>query len=106
MGELNRGFSVSVQSLHESTLKAIKRDNLGINDLEKIFKLCHINSVNSYTEVILGLPYETKETFIQSNYDLSLLFIYENKMEFDVCIHIVFHCIHIYSYTLNIILFV
>lgn len=27
---------------------------------------------------------ETKETFIQSNYDLSLLFIYQNKSEYDV----------------------
>ena len=64
LGSLNRGFTVSVQSLHEPTLKAIKRSNLGVNDLEKIFKLCEINQVNSYTEVILGLPLETKYSFI------------------------------------------
>lgn len=64
LGELNRGFTVSVQSMHPDTLKAIKRDNLGINDLEKIFKLCQDNNVNSYTEVILGLPLETRESFV------------------------------------------
>ena len=61
---LNRGFTVSVQSMNRDTLKAIKRDNLGINDLKKIFDLCTANEVNSYTELILGLPLETKETFI------------------------------------------
>jgi hypothetical protein len=50
--------------MNPDTLKAIKRDNLGINDLEKIFRLCHDNNVNSYTELILGLPLETKESFI------------------------------------------
>lgn len=64
LGELNRGFTVSVQSMNPDTLKAIKRDNLGINDLEKIFKLCQDNNVNSYTEVILGLPLETQESFV------------------------------------------
>lgn len=61
---LNRGFTVSVQSMNQDTLKAIKRDNLGINDLKKIFNLCRQHRVNSYTELILGLPLETKETFI------------------------------------------
>ena len=64
LGPLNRGFTVSVQSMNKDTLKAIKRDNLGINNLEKIFNLCNQNSINSYTELILGLPLETKETFI------------------------------------------
>ena len=61
---LNRGFTVSVQSMNPDTLTAIKRDNLGINDLEKIFKLCQDNKINSYTELILGLPLETKDSFI------------------------------------------
>lgn len=64
LGDLNKGFTVSVQSLHQPTLKAIKRDNLGINELENIFKLSNKHNVNAYTELILGLPHETKETFI------------------------------------------
>lgn len=64
LGSLNRGFTVSVQSMNAATLTAIKRDNLGINDLTKIFQLCAENRVHSYTELILGLPLESKETFI------------------------------------------
>lgn len=64
LGDLNKGFTVSVQSLHPPTLKAIKRDNLGINDLANIFSLCNKNNISSYTELILGLPLETKKTFI------------------------------------------
>ena len=64
LGDLNRGFTVSVQSLNDDTLRAIKRDNLGINDLGYIFDLCDKNNISSYTELILGLPLETKESFI------------------------------------------
>jgi hypothetical protein len=64
LGDLNKGFTVSVQSLHQPTLKAIKRDNLGINDLKNIFKLSEQHGVNAYTELILGLPLETRETFV------------------------------------------
>lgn len=64
LGELNKGFTVSVQSLHQPTLQAIKRTNLEINDLKYIFDLCSRNNISSYTELILGLPLETKNTFI------------------------------------------
>lgn len=64
LGDLNKGLTVSVQSLHRPTLEAIKRDNLGINDLRHIFDLCAEHDVSSYTELILGLPMETKESFI------------------------------------------
>lgn len=62
---LNKGFTVSVQSMNFETLRAIKRENLGINDLEKIFKMSQEHGVNAYTELILGLPCETRESFIQ-----------------------------------------
>ncbi len=64
LGDLNKGFTVSVQSLYQPTLKAIKRDNLGINDLRHIFDLCNKNNISSYSELILGLPHETKDSFI------------------------------------------
>lgn len=64
LGALNKGFTVSVQSLNPLTLKSVKRDNLGINDLQNIFRLSNDYNVNAYTELILGLPFETKETFI------------------------------------------
>lgn len=70
LGDLNRGFTVSVQSMNPQTLTAIRRDNLGINDLENIFQLCQQNNINSYTELILGLPCETKQSFISGLYTL------------------------------------
>ena len=70
LGDLNKGFTVSVQSLHQPTLAAIKRDNLGINDLKNIFKLSQQHGVNAYTELILGLPLETQETFVNGLTDL------------------------------------
>lgn len=70
LGPLNRGFTVSVQSMNAATLTAIKRDNLGINDLTNIFRLCEDNKINSYTELILGLPLESKETFINGMCEL------------------------------------
>lgn len=64
LGPLNRGFTVSVQSMNPATLRAIKRDNLEINNLKSIFEQCQTHQVNSYTELILGLPLETKHSFI------------------------------------------
>jgi putative methyltransferase len=65
LGSLNRGFTVSVQSMNPDTLEVINRSNLGINDLSKIFLQCEQHQINSYTELILGLPLETKQSFIQ-----------------------------------------
>jgi radical SAM superfamily enzyme YgiQ (UPF0313 family) len=80
LGELNRGFSVSVQSLNPDTLRAIKRDNLGINDLKHIFELCQQYDIKSYSDLILGLPLETRETFVKGICDL-LEFGQHNSIE-------------------------
>ena len=63
LGNYNRGITVSVQSMHTPTLEAIKRTNLEINDLSEILKLSEQYSMSTYTEIILGLPLETVETW-------------------------------------------
>jgi radical SAM superfamily enzyme len=63
IGRLNRGVTVSVQSLNDITLDAIKRKNLKINDLQEIFKLANENNVKTYSEFILGLPEETLDSW-------------------------------------------
>lgn len=63
IGPYNRGITVSVQSMNEPTLKAIKRTNLDINDMKQMMELSEKYDVNTYTEVILGLPLETLETW-------------------------------------------
>lgn len=63
LGPYNRGITVSVQSMNPNTLKAIKRDNLEVNDIAKLMKISTAHNVPTYTEVILGLPLETEETW-------------------------------------------
>ena len=63
LGPYNRGITVSVQSMNSDTLSAIKRKNLDVNNIERMMQLSKIHEVETYTEVILGLPLETFETW-------------------------------------------
>lgn len=59
----SRGFTLSVQSLDLDVLTAIKRKNMKINDLEEILTYCEKEDIPTYTELILGLPHETTESW-------------------------------------------
>jgi len=65
LGPLSRGITVSVQSMHDDTLSAIKRKNMDINNVQNLMELSEEYGVTTYTEVILGLPLETLETWKQ-----------------------------------------
>lgn len=58
------GMEIAVQSMHLPTLKAVKRDNMGLNDLSRAVALCRKYGIRHYTELVLGLPLETKDTYI------------------------------------------
>jgi hypothetical protein len=60
---LNRGLTLSVQSMNEDTLENIKRKNMEISQLSKMYKECDKQGVTYYTEFILGMPYETKQSW-------------------------------------------
>ena len=60
----NRGFSLSLQSMNEETLVSIERANMKLNKFNEILDLCNEQQIPSYSELILGLPHETKETWI------------------------------------------
>ena len=60
---LNRGMSLSLQSLNDQTLEVIERKNMEISKAEQIFEICNINNLSYYSEFILPLPYETFETW-------------------------------------------
>lgn len=60
---LNRGLTLSVQSMNAETLEHIKRTNMETQDLGKMYQMCNDNNIEFYTEFILGLPYETKTTW-------------------------------------------
>jgi hypothetical protein len=59
----NRGFSLSLQSMNEETLKSIERSNMKLNKFHEILDLCNEQQIPSYTELILGLPHETIDTW-------------------------------------------
>lgn len=65
VGPYCRGVTVSVQSMNDLTLDIIKRKNLDINNIKHLLDLSHQYDVGTYSEVILGLPEETKESWIK-----------------------------------------
>ena len=61
---VSNGLTLSAQSMSPEVLKIIKRDNMQSNDVRHILKLADIHELPTYTELILGLPGETAESFI------------------------------------------
>lgn len=68
--KFNQGLTVSVQSMDLDVLENIKRKNLDQHKVSEIFALCDKNNVPVYTEIILGLPGETKESWKRGFYKL------------------------------------
>ena len=64
------GLNLSVQSMDDNVLEIIKRKNLGTNQIEAVFELCEENNIPLFTELILGLPGETLETWKKNFYTL------------------------------------
>jgi radical SAM superfamily enzyme YgiQ (UPF0313 family) len=77
---LQRGISISLQSFNPDTLKAIKRWNSTKADLTQKIERYQAMGYESYIELILGLPGETKDSWmggicevLESGYTGSLL---------------------------------
>lgn len=68
--KFNQGLTVSVQSMDLDVLENIKRKNLDQHKISDIFNLCDKNNVPVYTEVILGLPGETKTSWRENFWKL------------------------------------
>lgn len=66
----NNGLTISVQTMNEKVLDNIKRKNLNQHKIEEIFEICSQRQVPVTTEVILGLPGETLDTWKKSIFDL------------------------------------
>ena len=61
--KMDKGITLSVQSMNEQTLKAIKRKNLPIKSLSHFVQYYNKRGIPTYTELILGLPGETYDSF-------------------------------------------
>ena len=70
LGETSKGLTYSVQSMNPETLKIIKRHNIKPTSAKKLFELSTKRNIEFYTELMLGLPMETKETWMKGMTDL------------------------------------
>jgi radical SAM superfamily enzyme YgiQ (UPF0313 family) len=66
----NQGLTLSVQSLDLDVLENIRRKNMEMNKLEEVFSLCDQRNIPAYTELILGLPGETLDSWKKNFYHL------------------------------------
>jgi radical SAM superfamily enzyme YgiQ (UPF0313 family) len=67
---ISNGLTVSVQSMTTKVLDIIKRTNLKQHRIQEIFDLAKENNIRVYTELILGLPGETAESFMNSVFEI------------------------------------
>lgn len=70
LGRLCRGITLSVQSMSDKTLDVIKRKNMAINKLGDMFERIQEAQLGSYSELILGMPNETLESWKKGITDL------------------------------------
>ena len=62
---LNKGVALSMQSVDKATLVAIKRDNIALGTFMELQRRFTRDRVETYSDLILGLPGETYESFVQ-----------------------------------------
>lgn len=62
---IDRGISVSLQSLNPDTLKAINRWNMSDDKLVETVSKYKRDGLESFIELILGLPMETKKSWLK-----------------------------------------
>lgn len=60
---LNKGVTLSMQSLDDPTLDAIKRKNINLDTYMELQKRFTEDKVETYSDLILGLPGETFDAF-------------------------------------------
>ena len=60
---MSKGVTLSLQSTDPHTLEIIKRKNIAMDDFEGWVKRYEAAGIGTYTELILGLPGETYNTF-------------------------------------------
>ncbi|MDN3513538.1 MAG: radical SAM protein [Candidatus Brocadia sp.] len=62
---LNKGVTLSLQSMNKATLKSVNRQNISISAFQELQHKFTDDNVETYTDIILALPEETYETFTE-----------------------------------------
>lgn len=61
---LHNDVTLSLQSIHWPTLQAIKRENISLKTFQELQRRFTLDGIQPYTDLIVGLPEETYETFV------------------------------------------
>ena len=61
---LAKTVTLSVQSFNQDTLDSINRKNIKVDNFKKLQQQYNAVGIPTYTEIILGLPSETKQSFL------------------------------------------
>ena len=64
--KMDKGITLSVQSLDPNVLKLIKRKNMRVESLGRFVRQYRREDISTYSELILGLPGESYDTWKQS----------------------------------------
>ncbi|MBR0414280.1 MAG: radical SAM protein [Clostridia bacterium] len=67
---MSKGVSLAFQSMSDEVLKNVSRTNMNREELFEQLTLYHENNIPTYTELILGLPGETYESFCKGMCEL------------------------------------
>lgn len=62
---LNKGVALSMQSVDQNTLVHIKRDNISLDTYMELQRRFTNDNIETYSDLILGLPGETYESFVE-----------------------------------------
>lgn len=79
---LNKGVALSMQSVDMPTLEAIKRDNISLGTYMELQRRFTKDKVETYSDLILGLPGETYESFVKG-VDLLMENGQHNRIQFN-----------------------
>ena len=63
--EMSKGATLSFQSLHQETLDAIGRKNVDLDFFSYLMAKYNKEDIPTYSEIIMGLPEETYESFCE-----------------------------------------
>jgi radical SAM superfamily enzyme YgiQ (UPF0313 family) len=79
---LNKGVALSMQSVDVTTLTAIKRDNISLETYLELQRRFTRDRVETYSDLILGLPGETYDSFARG-VDLLIESGQHNRIQFN-----------------------
>jgi radical SAM superfamily enzyme YgiQ (UPF0313 family) len=81
---LNKGVALSIQTLSKEALKNIRRDNISLEVYLELQSRFSKDKVETYSDLILGLPGETYESYIEGINQL-LISGQHNRIQFNNC---------------------